>query len=111
MLPMPYRRKELEPLLAHGQAKGIVCLAGLEGYDIAAVMEDVRAAVPPLEAVIAFGDTTPAGSVAFDRLAAAAIGSIPDPPNADDPAVLTFTSGTSAAPKAIVHAHRTFCGA
>src|SRR5690349_18100583 len=33
MLPMPYRRKELEPLLAHAQAKGIICVAGLEGYD------------------------------------------------------------------------------
>src|SRR5690242_9649784 len=40
MHPMPYRRKELQPLLAHGQAKGIVCLAGFEGYDIATVMEE-----------------------------------------------------------------------
>src|ERR1700730_18397411 len=87
MLPMPYRRKELEPLLAHGQAKRIICLAGLEGYDIAAGMEELRAEVPTLETVIAFGDTTPAGSVPFDRLAAAEIGSIPDPPDADDPAV------------------------
>jgi non-ribosomal peptide synthetase component E (peptide arylation enzyme) len=111
MLPMPYRRKELEPLLAHGQAKGVVCLAGLEGYDAAAVMKELQAAVPTLEVTIALGGTTPAGSVPFDRLAAAEIGSIPDPPDADDPAVLAFTSGTSAAPKAIVHAHRTFCGA
>jgi non-ribosomal peptide synthetase component E (peptide arylation enzyme) len=111
MLPMPYRRKELEPLLAHGQAKGIICLAGVEGYDIAAVMEELQAAVPTLEVVIALGDTTPTGSVPFNRLATAVIGSIPDPPDADDPAVLAFTSGTSAAPKAIVHAHRTFCGA
>ena len=111
MLPMPYRRKELEPLLAHGQAKGIVCVAGLEGYDIAAVMNELRATVPALETVIALGDTAPAGSVPFDQLAAAEVGPIPDPPDADDPAVLAFTSGTSAAPKAIVHAHRTFCGA
>jgi cyclohexanecarboxylate-CoA ligase len=111
MLPMPYRRKELEPLLAHGRAKGIICLAGLEGYDIGAVMEELRAAVPTLETVIALGNTTPVGSVPFGRLAAAEIRSIPDPPDADDPGVLAFTSGTSAAPKAIVHAHRTFSGA
>jgi acyl-CoA synthetase (AMP-forming)/AMP-acid ligase II len=111
MLPMPYQRKELQPLLAHGQAKGIVCLAGFEGYDIATVMEELRAAVPMLETVITLGDTTPAGSVPFGRLAAAEIGSARDLPDADDPAVLAFTSGTSAAPKAIVHAHRTFCGA
>ena len=111
MLPMPYRRKELEPLLAHGQAKGIICIAELEGYDVGAVMEELRAAVPTLETVIALGNAAPRGSVAFDRLAAAEIRSIPDPPDADDPAVLAFTSGTSAAPKAIVHAHRTFSGA
>lgn len=111
MLPMPYRRKELEPLLAHGQAKGIICLAGIEGYDVAAVMTELRVAVPTLETVIALGGPAPAGSVPFSRLAAAGIGPIPDPPDADDPAVLAFTSGTSAAPKAIVHGHRTFCGA
>ena len=111
MLPMPYRRKELEPLLAHGQAKGIVFLTGIEGYDIAAVMAELRVAVPTLETVIALGDKPPAGSLPFDRLSVAEIAPIPDPPNADDPAVLAFTSGTSAAPKAIVHAHRTFCGA
>jgi cyclohexanecarboxylate-CoA ligase len=111
MLPVPYRRKELEPLLAHAQAKGIICLVGLEGYDVAAVMSELRAAVPKLQLVIALGEPAPAGSVPFHRLAAAGIRSIPDPPDADDPAVLAFTSGTSAAPKAIVHAHRTFCGA
>src|SRR5215472_4144904 len=111
MLPMPYRRKELEPLLAHGQARGIICLAGVEGYDIAAVMDGLRTAVPTLEIVIALGDTNPGGSVPFGPLAATEIGSIPDLPDADDPAVLAFTSGTSAAPKAIVHTHRTFCAA
>lgn len=111
MLPMPYRGKELEPLLAHAQAKGIVCLAGLEGYDVAAVMHELRAAVPTLETVIALGDPAPAASLRFHRLAETEIGSIADPPDAHDPAVLAFTSGTSAAPKAIVHAHRTFCAA
>jgi len=111
MLPMPYRKKELEPLLAHGQAKGVVCLSGLEGYDVGAVMEGLRAAVPTLEIVVALGDATAVGSVPFQRLATAEIGAISDPPDSDDPAVLAFTSGTSAAPKASVHAHRTFCAA
>jgi cyclohexanecarboxylate-CoA ligase len=108
MLPMPYRRKDLEPLLTHGQAKGIVCLSGIEGYDVGAVTRELQGALPMLETVIALGDRPPAGSVPFAQLAAAAIAPIPDPPDADDPAVLAFTSGTSAAPKAIVHAHRTW---
>ena len=111
MLPMPYRSKELEPLLAHGEAKGVVCLSGLENYDVGAVMAELRAALPALETVIDLGDAPPAGSLPFAELAASAIAPIADPPDADDPAILAFTSGTSAAPKAIVHAHRTFSSA
>ncbi|MBT6117020.1 MAG: acyl--CoA ligase, partial [Rhodospirillaceae bacterium] len=114
MLPMPYRLKELEPLLTHGRAKGVVCLSGLENYDVGATMAELRAALPDLETVIDLGDAPPSGSLSFAELANAEIVPIADPPDADDPAVLAFTSGTSAAPKAIVHAHRTLsaaCGA
>ncbi|MFO0997023.1 MAG: AMP-binding protein [Alphaproteobacteria bacterium] len=111
MLPMPYRRRELEPLLAHGRAKGVIGLSGVDGYDLGAVMGELKAAVPTLEMVIALGPAPPAGSVPFARLMEAEVRPIADPPDADDPAVLAFTSGTSAAPKAIVHAHRTLSAA
>ncbi len=111
MLPMPYRRRELEPLLAHGKAKGLICLSGLENYDLAAVTAELKAALPALETVIALGPEPPPGSLPFAEIAAADAGPIADPPTADDPAVLAFTSGTSAAPKAIVHAHRTLSAA
>jgi cyclohexanecarboxylate-CoA ligase len=111
MLPMPYRRREMEPLLAHGRAKGLVCLSGLENYDLAAVTAELKAALPALETVIALGDAPPPAALPFAEVAGADIAPITDPPTAEDPAVLAFTSGTSAAPKAIVHAHRTLSAA
>ena len=64
MLPMPYRRKELEPLLAHGRATGFVGLSELENYDLGAVTAELRSALPDLRTVIAAGDAPPAGTVA-----------------------------------------------
>jgi acyl-coenzyme A synthetase/AMP-(fatty) acid ligase len=110
MLPMPYRAAELEPLLAHGGARAVICYAGMEGYDVGPVMAGLCDALPAMEIVIAIGDTR-AGAVRYEALLASDIAEITDPPDADDPAVLAFTSGTSAAPKAIVHNHRTLSAA
>lgn len=110
MLPMPYRAAELEPLLAHGGARAVICFAGMEGYDVGPVMAGLCDALPALEIVIALGDTL-AGGIRFEDLVASEIVEIADPPDADDPAVLAFTSGTSAAPKAILHTHRTLSAA
>ena len=111
LLPMPYRARELEPLLAHGGAKAVVCFAAMEGYDVGPVMAGLCASLPALETVIAVGGTAPPGSISYDDLLASDIVPLADPPEADDPAVLFFTSGTSSAPKAIVHAHRSLSAA
>ena len=110
MLPMPYRAAELEPLLAHAGAKAVVCFAGADGYDVGPIMAGLCDALPALETVIALGDTLP-GVVPYDALIASDILEVADPPGPDDPAVLAFTSGTSAAPKAIIHTHRTLSAA
>ena len=107
LLHMPYRRGELLPLLAHGNAKGVVCYGGLPGYEAAATMLELRDAVPTLEHVIVAGGDASGGAVGLDDLLAVRAGGIDDPPTADDPAVLAFTSGTSASPKAVVHTYRT----
>jgi cyclohexanecarboxylate-CoA ligase len=106
MLHMPYRAGELAPLMNHGGLRAIICHAGLPSYDAAGTMLGLKDQVPTLETVIVQGGEAPAGTLAFDDLVAAP-DPIADPPAAADPAVLAFTSGTSAAPKAAVHAYRT----
>ncbi|MBI4968982.1 MAG: acyl--CoA ligase [Rhodospirillales bacterium] len=107
MLHMPYRTGELEPLIAHAQPKAILCMGAGEKYDAPALMRQMQAKAPFLKTIIAVGAKAPPGVVAFDSLANGPLAEIADPPGPDDPAVLLFTSGTSALPKAVVHSHRT----
>lgn len=106
LLHMPYRAGELSPMLAHVRAKAIFCFNGQEGYDAPATMQQVRKKVPSLETVIVVGGKAPAGTVPLEDLLANAPQEIADPPRPDDPAMIAFTSGTSASPKAVVHSYR-----
>ena len=107
MLHMPYRAGEMAPLLVHGGAKAIVCGAATAAYDAPATMLDLRDRVPSLEIVIVAGDAAPDGTVSLAALLErGAPRDIADPPRAADPLVFAFTSGTSAAPKAILRDHR-----
>lgn len=107
MMHMPYRSGELEPMLRHGRAKGVICFGSMQGYDAAATMLGIKSSLPALKSIIVVGGDAPDGTVPYERLLAADYVDISDPPSADDPAVITFTSGTSASPKAVVHSNRT----
>lgn len=100
-----YRRRELEPMLAHARAKAII----MSGSDRAHLAE-VRAMtgrLALLEHVIVAGEPAD-GAVAMDVLAAAAEPrAIANPPAAADSLLLGFTSGTSASPKAVIVTHQT----
>jgi len=106
LLHMPYREEELAPLMNHGGVGAVICYGGLANYDAAGTMLALKDRVPTLQVVIVQGGKAPAGTIAFDTLFAEA-DPIADGPLASDPAVLAFTSGTSASPKAAVHANRT----
>jgi|TARA_B100000315_G_C14564705_1_gene582322 non-ribosomal peptide synthetase component E (peptide arylation enzyme) len=107
LMHMPYRATELEPLLNHVEAKGVVCLAASEAYDAPATFEALKAAAPSLETVIVVGGDAPSGAVSYADLVASDTVEITAPPSVDDPAMILFTSGTSSAPKAVVHSYRT----
>lgn len=107
MFHMPYRSGELEPLVAHVRPKALICMPAMEKYDAPSLMKDLCKKTPSIGRIIVIGKTAPDGCVAFEDLAATAPGTINDPPNADDPAIILFTSGTSSQPKAVVHSHRT----
>jgi cyclohexanecarboxylate-CoA ligase len=107
-LHMPYRGGEIEPLLRHGNARAVICPPATDAYDARATMLDIATRVGTLEHVIVAGDTAPPGALALSALANdGSTAPIENPPVAADPAILCFTSGTSAAPKAVVHAYHT----
>ena len=106
-LHMPYRAGEIAPLLSHASARAVICAAASPSYDAPATFAALRSQVPTLEHLIVAGNA-PDGTHSFDALIGAArVRAIENPPVAADPAILSFTSGTSAAPKAVVHTYQT----
>ncbi len=108
-LHMPYRAGEMAPLMNHGRARAVICIAGDGKYDAPATMAGLKAQVPSLEHIVVIGGGGRAGALDFDRLIeGAAADPVADPPAPGDPLVLCFTSGTSASPKGVVRTHETF---
>ena len=105
---MPYRAAEMAPLMNHGRMRALICGAATERYDAPATAIGLKAQVPTLEHVIVLGATVPDGCHDLARMIAdGAERDIADPPGPDDFALLCFTSGTAAAPKAVLRENRT----
>ncbi|MDH3689047.1 MAG: acyl--CoA ligase [Gammaproteobacteria bacterium] len=106
---MPYRAGEMEPLLNHGKAKAVVCEPPTEKYDAPAMMHSLKGKVPTLEHVlVAPGGEVPSDCVSLKQMIDnGPIKEIPDAPKSNDPVLLCFTSGTSAAPKAVLRTYDT----
>ncbi len=107
-LHMPYRAGEMEPLLRFSGARAIICDAANDKYDAPATMQGLVEKIGHLKHVIVAGGAAPEGCWSFDDLiATGATDAIADPPAPEDPVLLCFTSGTSAAPKGVMRSSET----
>lgn len=106
---MPYEDHELRPLLEFAGAKGVICAPADQKRDRPEVMDGLRQALPDLEHVIVARGSVDGAQFRRmgDMIAAGTLDEIADPPTAGDAALLCFTSGTTSAPKAVMHASET----
>ena len=105
---MPYRSGEIEPLLRHSRAKGIVCLAKARDVAPAEIVLSLKRTVPTLQHVIAHGDGAPPSAWPFPELSGTPVCRPLPTPASSDRFLLLYTSGTTSAPKGVPIAYRNF---
>jgi cyclohexanecarboxylate-CoA ligase/acyl-CoA synthetase len=97
----PYGIRELEHLITHGGGKAAIALARTKDRSPAGDIASLRERIPALRLVIAVGGDVP-GAVNFSTLLKQGRGKSPPPrPDANDPFLLLYTSGTTSSPKAV----------
>ena len=102
-LHMAYGAAEVEPILRHARARAVFCGAASNRSDPPVVFTGLGQRLTDLRHVIVVGPARP-GVLAFETLISSADRAVlPPPPVATDVAVMCYTSGTSAAPKAVPH--------
>ncbi|MBX5436279.1 MAG: AMP-binding protein [Alicyclobacillaceae bacterium] len=113
-LNMAYRRKELEYMLRHNEAKMLVVSSSYRGFDHAGLAREVAGAVPSLKHLVISGGGAANGEVSLEELLAADPDGVSDAdldalrPKMSDTFAIMFTSGTESDPKATRHTYATF---
>jgi acyl-CoA synthetase (AMP-forming)/AMP-acid ligase II len=102
-LHVPYGAGEAEPLLRHARARAVFCSAATDKSDPPDMFVTLAQRLPNLRHIISVGPPRQ-GVLSLEALIAAADRTLlPPPPVATDAALMCYTSGTSAAPKAVPH--------
>ncbi len=106
-----YGPREVGFILRQSGARALVSAGRFGRLDYAATLAALRPSLPDLELVVmvaAEGSSLAAGSLPFEEMTSGAPipGALTVDP--DSPAVIAYTSGTTAEPKGVIRTHRSF---
>jgi len=102
-----YRHREVEQILKDSRAKGIFVAATFRGFDHAAMMAELRPALPSLQHVWTVrGAADSKGDLRALIADASPLPPLP-PVSPDAVKIVLYTSGTTGRAKAVLHSHNT----
>ncbi len=103
-----YGPKEVAYILRRTGVRAFITADRFGHQEYLAALDEVRAGAPSLELVAVVGESpVPPWAVPFDRLLDGAPVTAPAVVDPSSPALVAYTSGTTADPKGVVHSHRT----